>query len=100
MAGRSIAMQLLDAFLARLEPRYEALRAGHFDAGAWSTRQVTTGHDVEVVTGDRRLRGRATGVDPESGSLVVEVERPRVVDRVRRGDALSGPRVTGSGCNG
>ena len=26
------------------------------------------------MTGDRRLRGRATGVDPESGSLVVEVE--------------------------
>lgn len=61
--------QLLDAFLARLEPRYEALRGGRFDAGAWSTRQVTTGRDVEVATGAAILVGRATGVDPESGSL-------------------------------
>ena len=39
---------LLDAWLDRLEPRYEALRLGRFDAGGWSSRQRTTGHTVEV----------------------------------------------------
>ena len=74
-AGRPIDRdELLDAFLARLEPRYEALREGRFDAGAWTTRQVTTGHEVEVATGDRRLEGRAVGVDPESGSLIVVID--------------------------
>ena len=65
---------LLDAFLARLEPRYEALRAGRFDAGAWSTRQVTTGREVEVATGASRLVGRVIGVDPESGALWLVVD--------------------------
>jgi BirA family transcriptional regulator, biotin operon repressor / biotin---[acetyl-CoA-carboxylase] ligase len=63
--------QLLDAFLARLEPRYEALRGGAFDAGGWSRRQRTTGRDVEVDLGERRLEGLAEGVDPESGALIV-----------------------------
>jgi BirA family biotin operon repressor/biotin-[acetyl-CoA-carboxylase] ligase len=65
---------LLDAFLARLEPRYEALGAGRFDAGAWSTRQITTGREVEVATGTSRLVGRAVGVDPESGALLLTVD--------------------------
>jgi len=33
---------LLDAFVACLEPRVEALRAGRFDAAGWADRQVTT----------------------------------------------------------
>ena len=33
---------LLDAFLARLEPRYEALLAGKFDAAGWTGTQITT----------------------------------------------------------
>jgi BirA family transcriptional regulator, biotin operon repressor / biotin---[acetyl-CoA-carboxylase] ligase len=63
---------LLGAFLARLEPRYEALRAGRFDAAAWSTRQRQTGNDVEVALGDRLIEGRARGVDPASGALLLE----------------------------
>jgi biotin-(acetyl-CoA carboxylase) ligase len=70
---------LLDGFLARLEPRYEALRAGRFDAGAWSTRQVTTDREVEVATGTTMVVGRASGVDPESGSLLVQVGGRRLV---------------------
>ena len=65
---------LLEGFLARLEPRYEALRSGRFDAGAWSSRQVTTGLAVEVETGSENVRGVARGVDPESGSLRMEIE--------------------------
>ena len=66
--------QLLDAFLARLEPRYEALRAGRFDAAGWSARQRTTDRVVGVALGDRSLEGLALGVDPDSGALLVEVD--------------------------
>jgi BirA family transcriptional regulator, biotin operon repressor / biotin---[acetyl-CoA-carboxylase] ligase len=64
--------QLLEEFLARLEPRYEALRGGSFDVAGWSARQVTTGQEVELDVGGRRLYGMATGVDPESGALMIE----------------------------
>ena len=71
---------LLDGWLARLEPRYEALHAGIFDAGAWTTRQRTTGHPVEVETGGDLVAGRAAGVDPETGALLVD-DRARGVGR-------------------
>lgn len=64
--------QLLEEFLARLEPRYEALRVGSFDAAGWSARQITTGQLVEVAVGTSRIEGRATGVDPESGALLLD----------------------------
>jgi BirA family biotin operon repressor/biotin-[acetyl-CoA-carboxylase] ligase len=63
---------LLAAWLDRLEPRYEALRLGRFDAGGWSARQRTTGHTVEIDGPRGRLTARATGVDPDSGTLLVE----------------------------
>jgi len=62
---------LLDAWLDRLEPRYESLRQGRFDSGAWSARQRTTGHQVEVDGPGGRLVTAATGVDPDSGALLV-----------------------------
>ncbi len=66
--------QLLDAFLARIEPRYEALLSGTFDAAGWSTAQRTTDRHVVVDMPDQQLSGRATGVDPETGALLVEDE--------------------------
>jgi len=63
---------LLDAALARLEARYESLRSGRFDSAAWSLRQRTTGREVEVAVGGATLRGIASGVDPETGALLVE----------------------------
>jgi biotin-(acetyl-CoA carboxylase) ligase len=87
---------LLDALLARLEPRYESLTGGRFDAAGWSTRQITTGRQVEVEVGDRMIVGTATGVDPESGALLMdagngqmeidsgEVVRCRIVDLSQR----------------
>ena len=66
--------ELLDAFLGRLEPRYEALRAGTFDAGGWSAVQRTTGRTVVVDLGSEKISGRAVGVDPESGALLVQPE--------------------------
>lgn len=72
---------LLDAFVARLEPRYEALKQGTFDAAGWSATQRTTGRRVVVDLGDATLSGTATGVDPESGALML------------RGDAGPGIQV-------
>jgi len=69
---------LLDAFLARLEPRHEALLGGRFDAAGWSTRQITTGRQVEVEVGEQTIVGTATGVDPESGALLVESAQAQI----------------------
>ena len=90
--------------LGQLELRYEALRTGRFDAGAWSARQRTTGHRVEVDLGEERLAGEALGVDPGSGALLLagpggvvraigsgEVVRCRVVDLPARRDPSAGP---------
>lgn len=77
MAGRPVDReQLLDEFLARLEPRYEALGQGSFDAASWSSRQVTTGSQVEVDIGREIVTARATGVDPDSGALLVAGHHP------------------------
>ncbi|HUP83047.1 MAG TPA: biotin--[acetyl-CoA-carboxylase] ligase [Candidatus Limnocylindria bacterium] len=62
---------LLDAFLARLEPRYEALLAGKFDAAGWSVTQITTGRSVVVDIAGESVFGKGTGVDPESGALLL-----------------------------
>jgi BirA family biotin operon repressor/biotin-[acetyl-CoA-carboxylase] ligase len=71
--------QLLEGFLARLEPRYEALTAGKFDAAAWSVGQRTTGRSVSVEVADQTVSGVATGVDPESGALLVKDEDGRAL---------------------
>ena len=69
--GRPIDHQaLLDAYLARLEPRYEALRGGSFDAAGWSVTQITTGRQVVVDVAGESMFGTGTGVDPESGALL------------------------------
>jgi BirA family biotin operon repressor/biotin-[acetyl-CoA-carboxylase] ligase len=70
--GRSIDRDaLLAGWIARLEARYEALRRGHFDAADWSRRQRTTGHWVELDLGGTNATGTATGVNPETGALLV-----------------------------
>jgi BirA family biotin operon repressor/biotin-[acetyl-CoA-carboxylase] ligase len=63
---------LLDAFLARLAVRYEALAGGRFDAGGWSARQRTTGREVEVELDSDLRTGTGAGVDPESGALLLD----------------------------
>ncbi len=90
---------LLAGWVARLEPRYAALRAGRFDAAEWARRQRTTGCAVDIDLGADRIRAVATGVDPETGALLLrtgdgeakaidsgEVVRCRVVELpARRG---------------
>ncbi len=74
--GRPVeAAVLLDAFLDRLEPRIEALRAGRFDVAGWTARQairrtrVRLQHGTDPAEVDEVL---ALGVDPLTGALVVE----------------------------
>jgi BirA family transcriptional regulator, biotin operon repressor / biotin---[acetyl-CoA-carboxylase] ligase len=78
---------LLDAFLARLEPRYEALKAGMFDAGGWSAVQRTTGRQVLVDVGGETLSGTAVGVDPETGALILETDRGMPI-KIDSGDVV------------
>lgn len=72
--GRPIDLAtLLDAFLACLQVRVNALRGGRFDVTDWTDRQLTTGMEIEVEQPDGRRRQHvALGVDAESGGLVVE----------------------------
>jgi BirA family biotin operon repressor/biotin-[acetyl-CoA-carboxylase] ligase len=63
---------LLDAFLARLEPRLEALRAGRFPVDDWTARQLTTGRLVRLEGhGGAPEEVRAVGLDPATGALLV-----------------------------
>jgi len=64
---------LLEGFLDRLEPRYEALLAGRFDSAGWSGRQRTTGRLLTLQVGDDLVEGQGTGVDPTTGALLVAV---------------------------
>ena len=73
---------LLDAFLVRLAPRVTALRDGRFDGPDWGARQVTTDREVDLVDADgSRTTARATGVDTESGALLVG-DRPILVGEI------------------
>jgi BirA family biotin operon repressor/biotin-[acetyl-CoA-carboxylase] ligase len=72
-AGRRIdPAALLDAFVARLEPRIGALRAGRFDGAGWADRQVTTGRPIRLETPAGGETRRALGVDTATGALIVE----------------------------
>jgi BirA family biotin operon repressor/biotin-[acetyl-CoA-carboxylase] ligase len=63
---------LLDGFLARLEPRLEALRGGRFPVADWAARQITTGRLVRLQGhGAAPEEVRALGLDPASGALLV-----------------------------
>jgi len=65
--------ELLEAFLQAFEPRLFALRAGTFDAAAWSDRQLTTGRLIDLAERDGTAAVvRAIRADPDSGALVVE----------------------------
>jgi BirA family biotin operon repressor/biotin-[acetyl-CoA-carboxylase] ligase len=64
---------LLEAFLERLRLGLEDLRDGRFDGPGWARRQVTTGRDLDLIDSDgARTAVRATGVDIDSGALLVD----------------------------
>jgi BirA family biotin operon repressor/biotin-[acetyl-CoA-carboxylase] ligase len=74
LAARRIDHEaLLDAFVGRLRPRVADLREGRFDGSAWSSRQVTTARDVDLIDASgARTTVRATGVDIDTGALLVD----------------------------
>jgi BirA family biotin operon repressor/biotin-[acetyl-CoA-carboxylase] ligase len=68
--------RLVDAFLAGLEPRADALRDGTFDPDEWSARQLTNGRPVRLeLPGGGIETVQALGVDPDSGALLVSNPR-------------------------
>lgn len=90
-AGRANGVDrraLADAFLARLEPLVEGLRAGRFAAAAWQARQVTSGRRIRLERPDGEVETvDAVGVDPETGALVVrDPARPDAVRSVLVGE--------------
>jgi BirA family biotin operon repressor/biotin-[acetyl-CoA-carboxylase] ligase len=97
--GRPVdRVALSAAFVDRLRAAIQALRGGRFPAAAWTARQLTTGHDIDVTFGDGVIRTvRATGVDAETGALRVEdaTDGPQAivvgeVQRVRLSAAVAG----------
>ena len=88
MAGRPVDReQLLDEFLARLEPRYEAIRQGNFDGGDL----VDQTGDDRPAGGSRRRQRRCHGASERgrSGFGCAAGRGPRP-DRLRRGSPLPG----------
>lgn len=89
--GRPIdADALLARFLERIEGRIEALREGRFDAVAWADRQLTTGREIRLDRpGGAADLVVATGVDPDTGALlVVDPEQPDAARPVHAGEIV------------
>jgi BirA family biotin operon repressor/biotin-[acetyl-CoA-carboxylase] ligase len=74
LAGPVVSREELSAaFLERLGPMVEGLRAGTFPDAEWRSRQVTQGAEVRLELPDGSAEHvRAVDVDANSGALVVE----------------------------
>jgi len=88
--GRAVDRRhVLEAFVATLGLYLDALRAGGFDAHAWVARQLTNGRLVRLDLPGARFRTvTATGVDPETGALLIAdaddgTERAVLVGEIR-----------------
>ncbi|HYK95759.1 MAG TPA: biotin--[acetyl-CoA-carboxylase] ligase [Candidatus Dormibacteraeota bacterium] len=81
---------LADAFLARLEPLVERLRAGGFDGGAWTERQLTNDRPIRLEWPDGSVEHvAAVSVDSDTGALFTRAldgsgpVRPILVGEIR-----------------
>jgi BirA family biotin operon repressor/biotin-[acetyl-CoA-carboxylase] ligase len=79
---------LLEAWLERLGPLYEALRAGRFDGLRWADAQITTGAAVEVETVGGTIVGTGVGVDREGGALLVRTGPGQPMSTIAVGDVV------------
>jgi BirA family biotin operon repressor/biotin-[acetyl-CoA-carboxylase] ligase len=83
--GRPVSrLQLLQSYLASVEARYDALRAGHSPHHEWAARLATLGQQVIVSTPEAVYQGMAKGVD-ETGALLLHQTSGEVV-RILTGD--------------
>ncbi len=69
--GRPVSrLHLLQSYLAGVEARYDALRAGHSPHQEWAARLATLGRRVTVSAPDGVYQGVAEAVD-ETGALLL-----------------------------
>ncbi|MCZ7638415.1 MAG: biotin--[acetyl-CoA-carboxylase] ligase [Verrucomicrobia bacterium] len=82
--------ELAVAALRELEAAYQRLQRGDFEALAdeWEALCTTLGQELEVVVGERRLKGRAEALDAD-GSLLLRTRYGRL-ERVTGGDVVLG----------
>jgi BirA family biotin operon repressor/biotin-[acetyl-CoA-carboxylase] ligase len=86
--GRPVArLRLLHAYLAGVEARYQALRAGQSPHREWAARLATLGQAATVHAPDGVYRGIAEGVD-EAGALLLRQASGEAV-RILAGDVRS-----------
>ncbi len=78
--------ELAVGLLRELNVAYQQLRAGEFAklADEWEASCTTLGREIEVVAGERRLKGRAESLDAD-GSLLVRTKYGRL-EHVTGGD--------------
>lgn len=83
--------ELAVAVLRELEVDYARLTTGRFEevADEWEALCTTLGRDLEVVIGERRLRGRAEALD-QDGSLLLRTDYGRL-ECVTGGDVTLRP---------
>jgi BirA family transcriptional regulator, biotin operon repressor / biotin---[acetyl-CoA-carboxylase] ligase len=74
---------VLEAFLPRLQAGVEALRAETFDAAEWRARQATTGRRIRLELPSGVEEVVATGVDAETGALLIDGDRRVLTGEVR-----------------
>ncbi|WCJ58975.1 biotin--[acetyl-CoA-carboxylase] ligase [Fontisphaera persica] len=89
--GRPIPRPELAAELLReLDTDYARVTSGHFDAVAeeWSRHCRTLGQRVVILQGERRIEGRAEGLDHD-GALLLRNPRGRL-ERIIGGDVMLG----------
>jgi BirA family biotin operon repressor/biotin-[acetyl-CoA-carboxylase] ligase len=94
VTGHAVArLPILQCYLANVEARYAALRAGHTPQSEWKARLVTLGQAVVVNAPDGVYRGVAEAVD-EAGGLLLRLASGELL-RVLAGDVSlreDGPR--------
>ena len=85
--GRPVSrLRLLHAYLAGVEARYQALRAGQSPHREWAARLATLGQAVTVHAPDGVYQGIAEGVD-EAGALLLRQSSGEAV-RILAGDVV------------
>ncbi len=77
-------LQLLQSYLAGVEARYDALRAGHSPHQEWVARLATLGQRVTISAPEAVYEGVAEGVD-ETGALLLRQTNGEAV-RILTGD--------------